>query len=214
MLSVSIEQARQWYREADTVHDFEHVLRVLHTAEVIARQEQANMEIIHTAALLHDVSGALPGSKERAEHHIASAVFAGQVLLNAGWPPEKIEAVQHCIRTHRFRAKADEVPSTLEAKILFDSDKLDVIGAIGVARVIAYAALAGSPFYVEPSESFLVTGKKVEGEPHSAYHEYLFKLRRIKDRLFTPTARKLAEDRHAYIEDYFKRLGAEMRGEL
>ena len=214
MLTIDIEQARRWYQEADTVHDFDHVLRVYKTAGIIAREEKADLEIIHTAALLHDVCGAMPGTKERAEHHIASAVFAGQVLAESGWPAEKISAVQHCIRSHRFRARQDEVPGTLEAKIIFDADKLDVIGAIGVARVIAYATLAGAPFYAEPSESFLSTGKKVDGEPHSAYHEYLFKLSKIKNRLFTPTARKLAEDRDRYIEDYFKRLGAEMRGEM
>ena len=213
-MTISIEQARTWYEQADTVHDFEHVLRVYRTAEHLARVEGADLEIVQTAALLHDVCGAMPGSKARAEHHIASAVFAGDVLQKAGWPAERISAVQHCIRAHRFRGSTDEPPATLEAKVIFDADKLDVLGAIGVARVIAYAALAGSPFYVEPSQQFLKTGQKEPGEAHSAYHEHLFKLRRIKERLFTPTARHLAEARDAYIESYFQRLGAELRGEL
>ncbi|MCE1251912.1 MAG: HD domain-containing protein [Anaerolineae bacterium] len=213
MLTITIEQARRWYEQADSVHDFEHVLRVYRTAEHLAEIENADLEIVRTAALLHDVAGAAPGSEERAGHHITSAIFAGKVLQEAGWMPERIAAVQHCIRGHRFRGSLDEQPQSLEAKIIFDADKLDVLGAIGVARVIAYAALAGSPFYVEPSQTFLTSGKEEPGEPHSAYHEHLFKLRRVKERLFTASARRLAEERHAYIDDYFKRLGAELRGE-
>ena len=79
MLNISIEQARKWYEEADTVHDFEHVLRVYHTAEHLAQIEGADLEIIHTAALLHDVCGATPGSDARKEHHLTTAIFAAEV---------------------------------------------------------------------------------------------------------------------------------------
>ena len=85
--------------------------------------------------------------------------------------------------------------------------------AIGVARAIAYATLAGEPVFARPSARFLQSGEKEPGEPHSAYHEYLFKLRKIKDRLFTSTARALAVERDAYIAAYFEQLQAEMNGE-
>ena len=209
----TIEQAREWYIEADTVHDFEHVMRVYRMAERLANEEHADLEIVRAAALLHDVTGSMPGSAERAEHHIASAAFAGQALAAEGWQPERIAAVQHCIRAHRYRARLER-PQSLEAKVLFDADKLDVLGAIGVARTVAYAALAGQPFYLEPSEQFLRTGQEAPGEPHSAYHEFLFKLRKIKDILFTETGRTIAQERHRYLQGYFERLGAEMRGEL
>jgi len=209
----TIEQAREWYIEADTVHDFEHVMRVYRMAERLANEEHADLEIVRAAALLHDVTGSMPGSAERAEHHIASAAFAGQALAAEGWQPERIAAVQHCIRAHRYRARLER-PQSLEAKVLFDADKLDVLGAIGVARTVAYAALAGQPFYLEPSEQFLRTGQEAPGESHSAYHEFLFKLRKIKDILFTETGRAIAQERHRYLQGYFERLGAEMRGEL
>ena len=134
------------------------------------------------------------------------------MLADEGWPAERIAAVQHCIRAHRFR-DTREPPATIEAKVIFDADKLDVIGAIGVARVLVYAALAGQPFYTEPSAHFLASGEEEPGEPHSAYHEQLYKLIKIKDRLFTATARALAEERHAYICAYFEQLGLEIRGE-
>jgi uncharacterized protein len=210
-----IEQARAWYAGADPVHDFDHVLRVYRMAERLAAEEGADLEIIRAAALLHDAQGSAPGGEgaERASHHHTSAEFAGEILTAEGWEPERIAAVQHCIRAHRFRDQS-EPPATPEARILFDADKLDVLGAIGIARVIAYAALDGQPFYAQPSQQFLETGEKMPGEPHSSYHEHLFKLLHVKERLFTPTARALAEEREAYLADFFARFEAESRGEL
>ncbi len=209
----TIEQAAVWYRQSDAVHNFEHVMRVYVMAERLARAEKADLEIVRAAALLHDSVGTLPGGAERADHHLASAEFAGQVLAEEGWPEERIAAVQHCIRAHRFRDDR-EPPHSIEAQVIFDADKLDVLGAVGVERVIAYATLAGQPIYAPPSARFLAGGEKESGEPHSAYHEFLFKLRRVKDRLFTPAARALAEERTAYIAAFFDRLAAERRGEL
>ena len=210
----TLEQARQFYVDADPVHDFDHIQRVLALAERIARAEGADLEIVRAAVLLHDASGATPGtaSGARATHHDSSAKFARAQLTAVGWPAERIEAVLHCIRAHRFRGT--EAPRTLEAKILFDCDKLDVLGAIGVARTVAYAALAGQPLTGEPSELFKTTGQKEPGEPHTPYHEFLFKLGRVKDRLHTPTAKQIAEDRHRYLAEYFERLAKEVAGEM
>jgi uncharacterized protein len=208
----TIEQARKWYAGADVVHDFEHVERVYRMAERLALAEGADLEIVHVAALLHDAEGTTPGAEERRDHQHSSAEFAGRVLAEEGWPTERIAAVQHCIRAHRFRDNR-QPPATIEAKVLFDADKLDVLGAIGAARTIAYAVLAGEPIYTEPSERFRCTGEKEPCEPHSAYHEYIFKLCKIKERLFTATARRLAEERDAYLAEFFIQLGAEVKGE-
>jgi uncharacterized protein len=134
-------------------------------------------------------------------------------LQAEGWLEERIAAVQHCIRAHRFRDRS-EPPQTLEAKVLFDADKLDVLGAIGVVRTVAYDVVVGAPVYIEPSERFRQTGEKEPGELHSSYHEYLFKLSKIKDLLYTAPARALAEERHNYLAEFFDRLGAELRGEM
>lgn len=208
----TIEQARGWYTGDDPVHDFSHVLRVYHMAERLAQAEGADLEIVRAAALLHDAEGSAPGSQSRKSHHHQSADFARQVLEEEGWLSERITAVQHCIRAHRFRGDG-ETPQTIEARVIFDADKLDVLGAIGVARTIGYAAMNRQPFYATPSAQFLETGVKEPGEPHSSYHEYLFKLRKIKDRLFTPSARALAEERDAYLAGFFQRLAAEIAGE-
>ncbi|MBP7694668.1 MAG: HD domain-containing protein [Anaerolineales bacterium] len=208
----TLEQARAWYAAADPVHDFQHVQRVLALAERLGRELGADLELLRAAVLLHDAEGAAPADAAgRAAHHENSAAFAATVLAAEGWPAERIAAVQHCIRAHRFRGA--EAPRTLEAQILFDSDKLDVLGAIGAARAMAYAALAGQPLTGAPSERFRATGQTEPGEPHTPYHEYLFKLSKIKDRLHTPAARALAAERHRYLDEYFQRLAREEAGE-
>lgn len=210
---LDLEEARKLYGGTDGIHDFDHVERVYYMAKRLAIQEGADLEIVLAAALLHDVADSQAGTKEREQHHIASAEVAARVLAEEGWPQERTAAVQHCIRAHRYRSTGER-PQTLEAKVLYDADKLDVLGAIGVARTIAYSAQTGQPYYAPPSEQFLKTGVEMEGEPHSAYHEHLFKLSKIKDALFTASARAIAEERHRYLDDYFKRLIAEIQGKL
>lgn len=210
---LTLETARSWYPNTDPVHGFDHIERVYRMSERLALAEGADLEIVHAAALLHDIEGSHPAGDERANHHFQSADIAADILQTEGWTAERIAAVQHCIRAHRYRDDR-EPPATIEAKVLFDADKLDVLGAIGVARTVGYAVQAGQPIYAQPSEQFLTSGVKEPGEPHSAYHEHLFKLSRVKDRLFTDSARKIAADRHAYLDTYFKRLIAEMDGSL
>jgi len=209
---LTLEKAREWYVNTDAVHDFSHIERVYRMAQRLAMAEGANLEIVNAAALLHDADGTTPGSEVRREHHLRSADFAGMILKQEGWPEEKIKAVQHCIRAHRYRDDS-EPPETIEAKVLFDADKLDVLGAIGAVRTVVYAALAGTPFYTEPSAQFLESGVEVAGELHSAYHEYLFKLRNVEKRLFTHTARHIARQRGQYLEEFFNQLIAEYKGE-
>lgn len=207
----TISAAREWYDPNDPVHDLGHILRVLDLAESMGEELGADLEVLRAAALLHDASGAHPGEGEnRRSHEQQSAIFAGKVLKEEGWEQGRIDAVQHCIRAHRFRGS--EPPETLEAKILFDADKLDVMGAFGAARTLGYALQAGQPFFAEPSEHFLRTGETEEDEAHSAYHEYLFKLIKVKDRLYTSPAKKLAEERHDVLTAFFEQMAVEARG--
>lgn len=212
----TIQQARAWYAGADPIHDFDHILRVYNTAARIAAAEGADLEIVQAAALLHDAQGSAPGAQDgesgRLSHHHHSAVFAHQVLEAEGWSAERIEAVLHCIRSHRFRDRS-EPPASLEARVLFDADKLDVLGAIGAARTVGYAVLDGQPIFAEPSGRFLSSGETEPGEAHSSYHEFLFKLQRVKDRMYTSTGKALAEERHRYLEQFYEELAAEVRGE-
>jgi uncharacterized protein len=210
----TFEQARDWYSATDPVHGFDHVLRVHRLAERLALAEGADLEIVRAAVLLHDAQDSRAEQDElqaaqRANHHLRSSEFAGKVLEAESWPAERIAAVQHCIQAHRFRDDAT-APQTLEAQVLFDADKLDAIGAIGVVRAVAFSISSGNPVYSPVSQAFLTTGELQAGEAHSAYHEYLFKLVKLKDRLYTPTARSLAEQRHTRMVEFFEGLAQEM----
>jgi uncharacterized protein len=208
VIVISAEEARTWYEEDDPVHGLDHVLRVLGLALKLGEELGADLEILKTAALLHDAQGAHPGEGEdRLSHEQASALFAAEVLKEKGWDESSIHDVQHCIRTHRFRGS--ERPQSLEAQILFDADKLDVMGAFGAARTIGYAMQAGQPIYSPVSDQFLETGEPQAGESHSAYHEYIFKLRVVRDRLYTEPARRMAEERQVILETFFEGLAAE-----
>jgi uncharacterized protein len=220
----TLEDACSWYTSRDPVHGLDHVVRVYHLAERLAKIEGADIEIVRAAALLHDTGGGLntknkgelgshSAGEKRVEHHTISAQFAGQILESEGWTESRIQAVQHCIRAHRFRGNS-EVPATIEAKVLFDADKLDAIGAIGAARAVAYAARADQPVYARPSETFLSIGEKEPGEAHSAYHENIFKLSKIKSRMYTASGKAMAEERHRFMMTYFERLKAEVSGEI
>jgi uncharacterized protein len=167
---------------------------------------------VRAAALLHDAEGPYTGDS-RSDHQFASAEFAREILTTEGWLEERIEAVQHCIRAHRFRDDREQ-PETIEAKVLFDADKLDAIGAVGAVRAIAYAVLDAQNLFSQPSEKFIRTGERESGEPHTPYHEHLFKLSKLKSRMFTQTGKALANGRHDYLDRFFARLHAELAAEL
>ncbi len=209
---ITIEKAKGWYFRADAVHNFKHILRVHKMAEYLSIEEGGNFEIVSAAVLLHDAVDPDPEVIDsRKDHHEISAIFAGRILKAEKWGASEISEVQHCIRAHRFRST--EKPLTIEAKIVFDADKIDSIGAIGVARAIAYAALDDMPFYTPPSNLFKNNYELEKNELHSAYHEYMFKLINIKDRLYTSAAKKIAKIRHEYMVGFFNQLEAEYLGE-
>lgn len=202
----TLEQARAWYPVDDPTHGFAHIQRVYRLSKHISRLEGARWEIVRSAVLLHDAGAEDVG---RGAHHRSSADFAGGILKEEGWSQEDIAAVQHCIRAHRYRDDSLS-PQTLEARVLFDADKLDAIGAIGVMRAVAYAVQHGQPLYQTPSIKFLETGEKEPGEAHTPIHEYHFKLRHLAGMMYTPTGQKLADGRHRIMTDFFRCFEGEL----
>ena len=206
---ITIEEARRQYEGADAVHDFDHVLRVLALAERLAEVEGADLEIVRAATLLHDMARGRDdcgGPTVAADHAQAGAEMARELL--AGHPPDSVEAVVHAIAAHRFRS--GPAPQTLEAKILHDADKLDAIGAIGVARAFAYGGHQGQRLWAEVQPGY--EESQAARKEHTPVHEYHFKLVRIRDRLLTESARRLAEERHAFMQTFFERLDQEVQG--
>ena len=206
-MMITVEEASRLYLENDTAHDFDHVLRVLALAERIGRAEGADLEIVQAAALLHDVARA-EEKGSGAWHAQAGAQRAREILQ--GHPPKKVEAVAQAIATHRFREKS--IPQTLEAQVLYDADKLDAIGAIGVARAYAISGQRERRLWGSVLADY--QGEIQDTPEHTAVHEFAFKLSRLKDTLFTPTAKAIAEERHRYMVEFFARLEREVKGEL
>jgi uncharacterized protein len=210
---ISVEQAREYYPAGDPAHDFDHVLRVLAMVRRLASAEGADLEIVETAALLHDIAR----SDEResgCDHALESARRSAKIL--DGWPRDRMEAVAHAIAAHRFRN--DLVPATLEAKVLYDADKLDSMGAIGVARAYAVAGMCGQRLWAAIDEGWVEQKSSQEhhrdmNAEHTPVHEFAFKLSRLEGTLFTPTARAIAALRHEFMVAYFTRLEQEVRGE-
>jgi uncharacterized protein len=203
---ISVEEARAYYQGNEGAHDFDHVLRVLSLAERIGAAEGADMEIVRTATLLHDISRSqeIEGGGCHAQ---AGAKRVRQIL--SGWPVKKVEAIAHAVEAHRFRGSVK--PKTLEAQILYDADKLDSIGAIGIARAYMMAGKLGQRLWTEVPEDASAEKNSLTAE-HSAPIEFEVKLKRVKEGLFTETAKKIAEERHRFMAEFFARLEEEVKG--
>jgi uncharacterized protein len=201
---ISVEEAKSFYEGADSAHDFDHILRVVAMVEKIARAEGADVEVARDAALLHDIARA------DEDHADVSAERARALLRAHGASEEYATRVANAIRAHRFRGT--QQPDSLEGKILFDADKLDAIGALGVARAFAVAGSLKQKLYSEPGASQTAT-RDQHHSGHSPVAEYKVKLSKLRERFYTPTAQKLAAGRHEFMADFFRRLSAEVCGD-
>ncbi len=134
------------------------------------------------------------------------------MLADRGLGTAQIENVVHCIEAHRFRDTTIQ-PQTLEAQCVYDADKLDSMGAIGIGRVFAYAGAHGSRLWTTPVAEMSSAGEAPRGPEYTPVHEYAYKLQLLLDALHTESARRIGRDRHDLMVVYFSQLDAEMRGE-
>lgn len=204
---LSIDEARRLYAAGDVAHDFDHVLRVTGLAIRLAKAEDADPELTRLAALLHDVPVANAGG--RLTHHLAAAAHAGALLSKRGLGTDDVANVVHCIEAHRFRDQSIQ-PETLEAKCLYDADKLDSMGAIGVARAYAFAGARGSRLWVTPWTDVPQDGHAPRGRDYTPVHEYIYKLDRLLATLHTAMGRRLGAERHAFMRSFYTQLDREM----
>jgi uncharacterized protein len=210
---ISVEDAAALYRDHDSAHGFDHVLRVWRLAMRLAAEEGADLAIVNDAALLHDV-GRAEQLVVGGDHAAIGARVAAEIL--SGADPGHCAAVCAAIAEHRFRS--DRRPSTLESQVLFDADKLDAIGAIGVARAYAVAGAMRQRLWAEVSAELgarepAAGADDLDNDEHTPVHEFIFKLRRLAELVVTPTARRLADERQAFMGAFFERLGREVAGE-
>ena len=208
-----IEAAKR-YIEAVFAHDFSghdafHTLRVLKLAERIAEKEGADMETVQLAALLHDVDD----RKLSPETHLNQG-NARAFLQSQGMEAEKIEKICQIIAQISFKGTNTVAPDTLEGQCVQDADRLDAIGAIGIARTFAFGGSRGRKMYdpAEPPVENMDAAAYAKNKGHTINHFYE-KLLLLKDMMNTAAAREIAAARHAYMEEFLREFYAEWNGE-
>jgi len=194
-------------------HDWDHTTRVLANARQIAREEGADLKVVECGALLHDIGRAQELQDAGKTCHAAlGAKMVDTILRDAGFTDlEFIAHVTACVRTHRFRRRTGEKPASLEAQIVYDADKLDSIGAVGIGRAFHFAGRIGARLHNTEAEAL---ASKSYSREDSAHREYLVKLRHIHEHMLTPAGRRLAEQRHHFMVAFFAELEKEVKPAL
>lgn len=192
----------------DSAHDKEHVYRVLYTALEIAKQEKGvDTDVLIAACLLHDIGRGEQFADPEVCHARAGAQKAYDFLTENGFSLEFARRVSDCILTHRYRKS--NPPESLEAKILFDADKADVSGAIGIARTLVYKGKVSEPLYSVSEDGLVLDGSGKEAP--SFFQEYKYKLEGIYSGFFTERGCEIAAGRKQAAEDFYNSMLREAR---
>ena len=211
------DRARSYFDGVSPCHDFQHVRRVVATAKRLADAVEAgahgpardvDRDVLVAAGWLHDVGRGREDRGEIDDHATWGASEARDVLRDLGVGDDAVlDAVDHCIRAHRFSNDVD--PGTLEAELLSDADNLDATGAVGVARVFAYAGEHDDTLYdpdLPPSEDDTPAGE-------TSFNHFHRKILQLEDRMHTDAGRALAADRQSYVESFLERFEREAHGD-
>ncbi len=206
------KEAKKFFIGASGCHDWTHVERVCNLAMNIGKKEKADLSVLMVACLLHDI-----GRKEEMVsrgkfcHAEKGAELANKILKKYNLDQNILDNILHCIISHRYRN--NNIPKTIEAKVLFDADKLDSIGAVGIGRDFLFAGYLRHALYTG-NEKKLVKLKKDKAYTvdDTAIMEYEFKLKNIKNKILTKTGKKIAKARHDFMAAYFNRFWQEVRG--
>lgn len=185
----------------DGSHDFSHLLRVWKNATVISDNEGGDTEILLAAVLLHDCVDVEKNSPDRPRASQLSARKARGILDDIGWDAERREKVAHAIEAHSFSAGIE--PTTLEARILQDADRLDAIGMIGAARCFYVAGRLNNHLYDAGDPS---AEERPLNDSRFALDHFMTKLFKLCDGFKTATGRRLAAERHARLQRFYDDL--------
>ena len=192
----------------DSAHDKEHVYRVLYLALDIAEYESnVNMDVLIAACLLHDIGRTEQFKNTKLRHEQVGSRKAYAYLLENNWPENRALHVRNCILSHRFRS--ENPPDSIEAKILFDSDKLDAAGTLGIARTLLYKGIVSEPLYSLDKQGNVSDGSK-DDRP-SFFQEYKYKLERLYDRFYTQRGMQIAKERRCSAVSFYNSMLHEVR---
>ncbi len=200
--------AEQRFSGALGSHDWEHTLRVHRLCRYIGPLEGADMMVLEAAAYLHDIGRSQQDTSNGSVcHAVKGAEITRRIIAPLPLTAACKENIVHSVRAHRFRD--GHKPATVEARVLFDADKLDAIGAVGVARAYLFAGELGACLHnphLPPDEA------ESYSRNDTGHREYIVKLSKIKDRMLTTEGRRMAQERHAFMAAFFSRFLDEYEG--
>lgn len=207
-----------------STHNIEHTMRVYNTCLYLSKDESdIDLDILGASALLHDIARVKEDEDDSGniDHAILGAEMTEDILKDFGYPNNKIEAIKHCIITHRFRNEIK--PKTEEAKILSDADKLDIIGPIGIARLFMFAGQYGEKMFSNVPVNEYIKDNLVGGKQygrvkiltkHTPNLEFETKIVHIIDKLYTTKAKMIGEQRISFMKHFFNVLSKDLKGNV
>lgn len=190
----------------DPAHDFHHIMRVYKNAKLIGRREGTNMEILLPAVLLHDLVVYTKGSAKSSKSSDESADLAKNILQSYDYPQDQINQICYCIRVHSYSKRL--VPASLEGKILQDADRLDALGAIGIARTFSVGGSENRTFY-NADDPFCRSDRDLDDMQWTLDH-FQMKLLKLQDCMHTKTAKKIAQERTRFMILFIRQLQKEI----
>ena len=211
------QETMQREEAGDTSHDYDHIMRVMALADTLQAREGGELPTIWAAVALHDI-GQERERRHGGDHAIIGAEMAADLLTHTQFPQDAIPAVQEAIREHRMTGGI--TPSTLEGRILYDADKIDCLGAIGIGRLFCVTGLYHQKVYSELPPDILepvypLTVRALRRSPdYSPSIEFRLLFGNLPARMTTKTGRVLAQERYDYMANFFNRLQQEIEGEL
>ncbi len=204
----TIRFARDKMKDLPPSHDWDHVQRVLKLSERIAEIEKADILIVRLSAILHDIAREEEDKREGLVCHAElGSKMAYDLLMELDLDESRAYAISQCIKTHRFRN--NHAPESIEAKVLYDADKIDSIGAIGIGRAFLFSGEIGAKL---TNSNIDLNQTKAYSKEDTAYREYIVKLQHIIKKMLTAEGRRIAQGRHDFMVQFFERLQSESDG--
>ena len=211
ILEVTIKYVKEILTEAEGGHDWFHIERVWKNAKLIAAKEHCDIEVVQLAALLHDIAD----SKFHGGDEEIAPVMAREFLENAGLEPKKVDHIVAIVENVSFKGGHNtRSHSSIELDIVQDADRLDAIGAIGIARTFNYGGFKNRAMY-DPSIAPNLNMTKEEYKKSTAptINHFYEKLLLLKDLMNTESGKRIAEQRHQYMEGFLNQFYNEWNGQ-
>ena len=199
-------KVKRMLKGRDPAHDFHHIMRVYNNAKLIGRREGTNMEILLPAVLLHDIVVYPKGSAKSSKSSDESADLAENILQGYDYPQDQINQICYCIRAHSYSKRL--MPASLEGRILQDADRLDALGAIGIARTFSIGGSENRTFY-NADDPFCRSDRDLDDMQWTVDH-FQTKLLKLEDAMHTETAKKIAQERTRFMMLFIRQLQKEI----